>query len=958
MFLLRLPKLLSQKRNRIVSRLVQRYRKLHTNLAVCVFSALSFFVNLFDGKTFRAISEVPLPDTGEDGALTINCLGQVDLTAGEKYAPTLDSVADLLNKAHLSLSSVAPVIDSAGVKETLSLLERHGVTPLCSDGTVRDQIFVSPMGRIAVISYGVAPGAAASGVGRLTLMRHVQMMKRKKADFVLLSLNNAMDAFGSSNRLCTLLSRMGADYIIAADPNHLDGGSTYQMCPGKAARSVYSLGAFPAQDSAVDKAVVVRLRLRQVQGSLQLFEETYFPYGHTEEGMVSLLGGTAGDRQTRLRGEIESRMLRIHPADRILTVGKVMELIHTPLPQEYQYLADFSVGKLCARSFDVMPGDVFFFREAFDDPNDLEPVNHKLRVRIAKAATNRGAMLVITFQKLPFACRQVRCDNVMEAHIAASAYLRKQFPVRTIGITGSIGKTSTKDLLSEVMKMRYNTVKSERNENVQVKIGLNLQKLTVNDQVYIQEIGGGRPGGASRHARMVLPEVTVVTNIGDAHIGNFGSREKLMANKLGIIEGMDKDGVLYLNGDDPLLSTARPDCKTVFYAVHNKNADYYAENLQEHGLGTSFHIVHEGRSIPVRLNVLGEYNVLNAVCCYAIGRQFGIPEEDILTGLQNFRTTGIRQNLIEVCGRKFFMDCYNASSASVKSALDTLGKIPIDPGNKRIAVIGDITGMGELTEQVHQEMGETILQHPVDHVVLFGNFTKTTYEYLRERGVETRYIPMADRDELNRTLRELIDVGDVAMFKGSSKVLLENSVDMTFGTCMTDQRLLDEREHRRIRKGTIAYNLFANYATAILYTPRGADRKVHVPDRVGSIAVVNIDCAFSGTDVAEVSLPETLRHIGDEAFMNCQQLTKVKLPDSTLFIGDRAFRNCSGLREITIPKQVLHIGREAFAGCTGLKQIVIPPSVVQIGKDAFADCGECRFIYEPGSCAEGYFHRS
>lgn len=952
-------KQLAKKRNRIISGATRVYRTWSLRLKVLTVRLLAELLNRTDGKAVASIPEVTLPASDGEKWLTVNCMGLIDAAGERDCLRDIRSLGEKLGNASLSFAVASDRRGSHLTGEAKSVLRDSGVTLLCQEGVIGSRIFRTDSGSLGVITFDRSGIRGTGDYEKLLIMRHILALKRRAAEYMIVYVTGGWGedpAKGDESRLCKVLSQMGADYIVGVTPDRRDGGSTYQKPGGGIARSVYSVGTFLSGDrEASPKRVLVRLKLGAIRGRLQLVEETYVPCCYLEkQGLVSLLDGQlSGERAVQYRAEIEDELRRLRPADRILTVGKVMELIGAELPEAARHLKDFSVGKICARSFEVMPGDLFFFREPFMDPNDLETPSPRRRLKIARKAAKKGAMLLVTYRPLPFSCVQVLHGNVMEAHIAVCAQLRRQYKVKTIAVTGSVGKTSTKDMLAEVMRMRYQTVKSERNANVQVKIGMNLQELNSGCEIFIQEIGGGRPGGASRHSRMVLPQVAVVTNIGDAHIGNFGSREKLLENKLGIVDGMSEDGTLYLNADDPMLAQVRLPRKTVFFAVHNTNADYYAEELSAHGGYCSFRIVHNGNRTPVTLRVLGEYNVLNAVCCFAVAKQFGIPDEDIVTGLSHFYTTGIRQNLMEVCGRKLFMDCYNASTESVRSAMEILTQIRIEPGKKRIAVVGDITGMGVLSKAVHQEIGHTIREYPVDHVLLFGEDVKYTYEILKEAGVKVCLC--GKREELNQMLQRLVDVGDVAVFKGSSKMLLESSVDMVYGTRLTDQRLQDEREFKSVRKGAVLYDLYANYATAEEYSPlRSGERRIQIAGRVGGIEVVNMGRALQGRSIAQVTLPDSIRHISAEAFMECTQLTELRMPKRLKYIGKGAFKNCRSLREVKLPENVLHIGARAFSGCSGLRKVTIPASVVQIGKDAFYGCEKCQFICPKDSYAQRY----
>ena len=215
------------------------------------------------------------------------------------------------------------------------------------------------------------------------------------------------------------------------------------------------------------------------------------------------------------------------------------------------------------------------------------------------------------------------------------------------------------------------------------------------------------------------------------------------------------------------------------------------------------------------------------------------------------------------------------------------------------------------------------------------------------------------REDLNFMLQQHVGVGDVVMFKGSSKMLLEYSVDMVFGTRLTDQRLVDEREYKYTRRGSIVYDLFADHATAAVYSPlRTGERRVQVASHVGSIEVVNMGRALQAQNIVEVDMPDTIRHISAEAFMDCTQLTLVHMPKGLKYIGNGAFKRCKNLREIKLPDHVLHIGKEAFSGCHNLQHVTIGAEVVQIGADAFAGCENCRFTCPKGSYAEQYLTKA
>ena len=947
----------SNKWNRIVSLFWQWCEKAETCLKIGAIHVLAWLLNGIGKRD--AVQVIELHDAEKPDAITLNCMGAVCASDLRRCQQGISAIDAVLRSGDISLAYVSQDQGEKISEEFEETLSQKGITAVNGNAGLDSRLFALREGKIGLITYDRSKAWTSGKRISVELMREVLRLKRQNAEYILVYVHGPKEkrvVDSAETRLFALIGQLGVDYIVGVTQGCRDSGTTYLGPSGRLVRAVYSLGTFLGPET--ESSVMLRLRLRRVQGELRLYEETYLPFLYEENvGLTSLLteceDGAGAKTVRRHRGEIEAELPRIRPADRILTVGMVAELLGAELPQKCQHLKDFSVGKICSRAVEVQPGDVFFFREAFNDANDLTPVSPRRRLRIARSVVRKGALLLVTSQKLAFPCSYLLCDNVVEAHIAVCAHLQKKMHMRTIAITGSVGKTSTKDMLAEVMCTKYQTVKNERNANIQTRIGINLQGLNSACEVYIQEIGGGRPGGASRHARMVLPEIAVVTNIGDAHIGNFDSKEALMRNKLQIVEGMQENGTVYLNGDDPMLVGARVEHRTVFFAVRNKNADYYAENIRTYSGRCYFDIVFAEGRVPVCLNVLGEYNVLHAVCCFAIAKQFGIPEADIVKGLARFHTTGIRQNLMEVCGRKLFMDCYNATLDSVEASMEMFLEIPVSAGHKRIAVVGDITGMGTKAERIHKELAHILLRYPVDQIILYGKDVRHTYQELQSLGAPVQYI--SGRENLNQTLRQVVNVGDAVVFKGSSKTLLEQSVDMVYGTRLTDERLEDEEEYKRVRKGAVVYHLFSSFATASAYMPAyNESRRVRIRGRIGGIRVVNMGRALRKTNVTEVYLPKTIRHISAEAFRGCQRLTEIHLPRALKYIGNGAFRGCSELWNVNLPSGVLHIGKEAFAHCRNLQRMSIPDSVVQIGENAFEGCESCCFICPEGSYAATY----
>ena len=804
------------------------------------------------------------------------------------------------------------------------------------------------------------------------VIKQLAYAKQQKADSIvhygLREIYPSTKFSSAERRYLRKLADLGVDDFFSVNEFGIHKGKNRKRLDGSFANSVASLGCLfgskenDLSEEALDAAVAVRIKLLNVAGEQTYVKNRgYIPlYNAQNDDQFNQLvradyHNTEHSRNSNLMASlnyVERHMAPMRDIRNQMTIGDICDVLEVQLPEKYKDYTNISVNKICARSFEVAIGDVLFFREPFDDPNDGEPKPLEARMRIVEKSLDRGARFVFSFADLGDDIPHMKLDNCREAHIKICAHLRQFYEVQTIGITGSVGKTSTKDMLYNVFAQKYRTYRNLRNSNTQVNIGMHVQSFTSDYEIFIQEIGGGRPGGASRHSRMILPEAVVVTNIGQAHIGNFGSQEKLMESKLGIIDGLTENGVLYLNGDDPLLSKAKVDAKTVYFAVNNHDADYYADNIVESDGVTDFEIVHGDHRVPARINVLGEYNVLNAVCCYAIGQQFDLTDKEITDGLLEFETSGTRQNLVSVGGYNLFIDCFNASPSSMESSLAVLDAIETD--HKKIAVLGYVTGMGELAEEMHEEIGKIVTGHHPDVLVCYGEEAKPIYDMAVAAGMNA--ISITKAKALNNYLREEVQPGDVILFKGSSKTFLSERIDEVYGTMMSDQRYIDSHKYRLVKFRKLDYFVYEHYASAMNCRQRDAAISAKVARKVMGVPVYSLNEGLFANyeELIDVNIPDTVRHIGDGCFSGCGAITSIDLSKGVKYIGEKAFAGCTSLKEIRLGDSLIHIADNAFEDCSALGDLYIPESVKEIGEKIFLGCENIRVHCKKGSYAEQY----
>lgn len=345
----------------------------------------------------------------------------------------------------------------------------------------------------------------------------------------------------------------------------------------------------------------------------------------------------------------------------------------------------------------------------------------------------------------------------------ASAY-RDRFSINIVGLTGSVGKTTTKELIASVLETERNIIKTQGNFNNEIGLPLTLFGIRKDHQIGVIEMGMSDFGEISRLTRCAKPQVAIITNIGESHIEYLGSQEGILKAKCEILEGLKENGVVILNGDDPLLLSIKGTLpfKTIYYGMKNADCEVVAENVDIGNNGISFTVDGEKYSV----NLVGEHNVLNALCAITVGKICGLNADNIRKGLASYESTGIRQSITEKNGIKVITDCYNAAPTSVKAAIGVLSKIG---EGRKIAVLGDMAELGKKAPQYHREIGRFAVDSGLDILILTGEYAEFTAQ-----GAEGLKVSIQkDNESIEKYLKEILCVGDTVLFKGSRVMKLE-----------------------------------------------------------------------------------------------------------------------------------------------------------------------------------------
>lgn len=397
-------------------------------------------------------------------------------------------------------------------------------------------------------------------------------------------------------------------------------------------------------------------------------------------------------------------------------------------------------------------------------------------------AINKGASVCIVNKEIisDGKCTIVVVDDTLKCLQRLAKYKRSLMDIPVVAITGSVGKTSTKDMIASVISGKYSTYKTEGNYNNH--IGVPITILNYHDEeVMVVEMGMNHLREIALLTDIAKPTIAVITNVGTAHIGNLGSRENILKAKLEILESMSVDDVVINVDSDMLLGVEnqlREDYRVHTVAIDN-NADYRAINIDDDVFNVSFDIENISRGIHV--NVGGNVFVYNSLMAYAVGEILHIDDKTIKKGIKSFKLSSHRlEKKVSKHGIVIIDDTYNANFDSMKSSLLLLSKVK---KGRRIAILGDMLELGRFSKKMHKDIGDVINEVGIDMLITIGDYSKEIDKRVIELGMNEGNIKHFDIESDSYSyLKELLKKNDVVLLKGSHGIHLENIVNeiMTF----------------------------------------------------------------------------------------------------------------------------------------------------------------------------------
>jgi UDP-N-acetylmuramoyl-tripeptide--D-alanyl-D-alanine ligase len=414
----------------------------------------------------------------------------------------------------------------------------------------------------------------------------------------------------------------------------------------------------------------------------------------------------------------------------------------------------------------VSAGEIFFAIKG-DNYDGHQFVDEALRKGAAGAVIENGSNAHNDGKLL------IRVPSTVKALGDLASEWRKSFPgLKLAAITGSNGKTTTKEMASSIVSLKYETLKNTGNFNNLIGLPLTLFGLDGSYKAAVVEIGMNDFGEIRRLAEIAQPDTGAITNIGRAHLEKLGGLEGVAKAKGELVEGFSGDRVFVVNADDPYIDkiSRNVKCRKIIYGVKTGGTDLTAKDIERDGFsGITFHMTADGKDFPVRINGIGMHNVMNALCASGIALSFGCGKEEICEGLLRFHPSYMRLELLDSpSGFRVINDTYNANPDSMRSAIDELKRLK---GNGRaIAVLGDMLELGESSEGEHVGLGEYLSASDVDFVIACGKFGQSL---LKGTGVNTKCLFASSHEEAANAVSEIARPGDLVLVKGSRGMRME-----------------------------------------------------------------------------------------------------------------------------------------------------------------------------------------
>lgn len=431
---------------------------------------------------------------------------------------------------------------------------------------------------------------------------------------------------------------------------------------------------------------------------------------------------------------------------------------------------DISIEGISTDSRKINKGDLFFalIGKNFDGHNYV------------RECINKGASLAIISKIVDENVPAILVEDTMQALRRLSGFYRDKFKIPFIAVTGSTGKTSTKEMIFSVLKEKFCVHKTEQNFNNEIGLPITLFQLEKEHEISVLEMGMNNPGEIKRLVEIAKPSIGVITNIGTAHIENLGTRENILKAKLELTTGFKENNSLIVNGDDDYLGKLYGMPYELIKISTAGNGNYNAEDIIDQGEdGVEFKCNYRGEKYSFKISLPGIHNVYNALFAIAVADKYNLTADEIKNGLINFQPGKLRMEIVKLeNGISIINDCYNANVDSMKAALNVLDSFKC---NRKIAILGDMYELGDYSREAHEEVGE----YALDKCNVLIAVGEDAINMHREASKKIESFYFKTKEEACQFLKTLIKEGDTLLIKASrgmnmeyvSKFLLQNFGD-------------------------------------------------------------------------------------------------------------------------------------------------------------------------------------
>lgn len=356
-----------------------------------------------------------------------------------------------------------------------------------------------------------------------------------------------------------------------------------------------------------------------------------------------------------------------------------------------------------------------------------------------------------------------------------AAFYRSCLNIPVIGITGSVGKTGTKEMLASVLSEKFNVLKTLKNFNNEIGLPQTLLRIRDEHEIAVVEMGINHFGEMTRLAKVARPDLVVMTNVGPCHLENLIDLDGVLKAKSEVFDYMNPDGSVFLNGDEkPLSNVSEVNGKApIFFGFHSDN-DYYADEIVEDAHGLSCVIHNNDWSLPIRINIPGRHMIYHALSAAAIARYYGLNDTDISNGIAKLEPVDGRNNRIVANGITIVDDCYNANPISMKGSVDTLSKADC----RKVCILGDMFELGSNENQLHYEVGSFVAGKAIDLLITVGDLSENLAKGAADHNPDLEIISYKEKEALLKELPILIKEGDIVLLKASHGMHFDVIVDL------------------------------------------------------------------------------------------------------------------------------------------------------------------------------------